>query len=127
MTDDEAWEFATGWAKAWNSHDLEAILGHFREDVEFRSPLAADLVPGSAGTILGKDALRAYWRTGLERLPDLHFELLGVYPGVDAVIIHYRNQAGRSVCEFLEFDAERVIRGHGCYAAPAATPPTAAP
>lgn len=42
----------------------------------------------------GKQALRAYWMLALERVPDLRFELLGVYVGVDTLVLNYRNQAG---------------------------------
>ena len=37
--------FANHWIKAWNSHDLEAILSHYAEDIVFLSPIAAALIP----------------------------------------------------------------------------------
>ncbi len=30
--------FAQEWLNAWNSHDLEAIMAHYAEDVIFYSP-----------------------------------------------------------------------------------------
>ena len=38
------------------------------------------------------DALRSYWEAGLQRIPDLHFEVLGFYMGIDTLVINYRNQ-----------------------------------
>jgi len=76
-------EFSRAWLAAFNAHDLEAVLDHFHDDVVFTSPVAARALPGSGGVVRGKQALRAYWMLTLERVPDLRFELLGVYVGVD--------------------------------------------
>lgn len=37
--------FADAWVRAWNAHDLEAVLDHFSHDVVFTSPVAARLLP----------------------------------------------------------------------------------
>jgi ketosteroid isomerase-like protein len=88
--------FVASWVEAWNSHDLEAILEHFAENVAFTSPMAARLIDGSEGVVQGKTALRGYWKEGLRRIPDLRFEVLDVYLGVDTLVINYRNQAAPS-------------------------------
>ncbi|MCF6385855.1 nuclear transport factor 2 family protein [Mycobacterium sp. MBM] len=108
-------EFAQEWVAAWNRHDVEAVLAHFHEDVVFTSPVAARVIPASGGLIRGKAALRDYWTTALAQLPDLHFEVLGVYRGVSSLVINYRNQAGGLVNEVLLFDGELVREGHGTY------------
>lgn len=108
-------EFADEWAAAWNRRDVEAVLAHFHDDVVFTSPVAAEIVTGSAGVVHGKAALREYWCAALEAVPDLHFEIVGVYRGVSTLVINYRNQKGGLVCEVLEFDGELVRRGHGTY------------
>ncbi len=117
----DAVEFAATWAAAWNAHDVEAVLSHFADDVTFSSPLAAEIVPGSGGVIRGKDALRSYWSEGLRRQPDLRFEVEGVYLGVDALVIHYRNQRGGLINEVLTFDGGLVASGQATYLA--VTPP----
>lgn len=111
----DARRFAESWAAAWNSHDLDRILNHFTDDVVFHSPVAARIVAGSDGIVRGMDALRAYWAEGLRLLPDLHFEVLEVYVGLNTVVINYRNQAGQLVNEMLTFDGERVSAGHAAY------------
>lgn len=118
MDTESARAFADAWAAAWNAHDLEAVLGHFTDDAVFASPKAVALVPGSDGVVRGKEALRAYWAEGLRRIPNLRFEVLGVYAGVGAVVIHYRNQDGGLVNEVLTIGAGGLADGgYGTYLA----------
>ncbi len=118
----EAQSFAASWLQAWNAHDLDGVVSHFAEDAVFSSPIAAKLVEGSEGIIRGKAALREYWREGLRRIPDLHFELLGLYVGQNTLVINYRNQSGGLVNEVLTFDGHLVTAGHGTYLAGDANP-----
>jgi hypothetical protein len=115
MDQDFARRFADEWLKSWNAHDLEAILRHFSDDVVFSSPLAQRIVEGSDGVIRGKDGLRAYWREGLRRNPELHFEIEGLYVGVTTLVIHYRNHSGGLVNEVLTLDGSLVVEGHATY------------
>jgi ketosteroid isomerase-like protein len=41
--------YADAWVRAWNAHDVEAVLAHFADDVVFTSPVAARVVPESGG------------------------------------------------------------------------------
>jgi hypothetical protein len=107
--------FVEQWVDAWNRHDLDAIMSHFAEDVVFTSPLAARIVDGSDGVVRGWEALRAYWAEGLRISPDLHFEIIATYVGINAIVINYRNQNGRMTNEVLVFDGPLVVSGHGTY------------
>lgn len=118
----EAQTFAESWLQAWNAHDLDAVLSHFTDDVVFTSPIAAKIVEGSDGVIRGKAALREYWQEGLRRIPDLRFELRGIYVGQTTLVINYRNQSGGLVNEVLTFDGHLVMAGHGTYLAGDANP-----
>ena len=111
----EAAGFADEWCAAWNRRDVEAVLAHFHDDVVFTSPYAAEFVPGSAGVVRGKAALREYWCAALAAVPDLHFDVIDVYRGVSVLVINYRNQKGGLVNEVLEFEGDLVRRGHGTY------------
>ncbi len=111
----EPGSFAEQWVAAWNRHDVDAVLGHFHDDVVFSSPVAARVVPDSGGVIRGKAALRNYWTAALKTMPDLHFEVLGVYRGESVLVINYRNENGALMNEVLEFDDGLVRRGHGTY------------
>jgi hypothetical protein len=113
--------FVDSWVTAWNAHDLDTLLTHFADDVTFRSPVAAQLL-GSDGVIRGKEALRAYWAEGLRRIPDLQFEVVGCYVGVDCLVINYRNQKGGLVNEVLTFEGPLVAEGYGTYLGEDANP-----
>src|SRR3954469_5242257 len=114
--------FTDAWLQGWNDHNLERILSHYAEDVVFTSPVAAQVLDGSAGIIRGKQALRGYWQEGLRRIPDLRFEVVAVYVGVDTLVINYRNQNGGLVNEVLSFAGDLVTSGHGTYASDTANP-----
>lgn len=113
----EARRFAGEWVAAWNARDAEAVLRHYADDVVFTSPTAARVVPESGGTVRGKDALRSYWTAALALNAELRFELLGVYVGVDTLVLHYRNQTGALICEVLTFRDGMVAVGHATHAA----------
>jgi ketosteroid isomerase-like protein len=105
--------FAERWVKAWNDHDVEAVLAHFADDAVFTSPLATRIFPDSGGVVRGKDALRQYWNAGVAANPALRFELLGVYAGAGTLVIRFRNEQGVDRCEVLTFDGDLVRTGHG--------------
>jgi ketosteroid isomerase-like protein len=107
--------FADEWVRAWNAHDVEAVLAHFHDDVVFTSPVAARVLPGTDGVVRGKAAVRHYWTEALKLLPDLHFDVIDVYQGQSLLVINYRNQRGQRVNEVLAFDGELVREGHGTY------------
>ncbi len=103
-------KFAEKWAADWNSHDLEAVLSHYSEDFSIETPMAEKLIPGSGGKISGKANVRAYWEIGLERISNLHFQILDVLTGIDSLTIYYINTAtGRKSAENLFFDADRKV------------------
>lgn len=111
----DARAFSQRWVQNWNNHDLEAVLRDFHDDVVFTSPVAAKLVPQTHGVVRGKAALRQYWTTAVERIPDLRFVVESVYQGIDTIVITYRNQNNAMVNEVLRFKDNAVIEGHGTY------------
>lgn len=110
-------EFASDWIESWNAHDLERILSHYTDDFEMASPYIARMVPGNAAGILkGKNSVRAYWQTGLERLPDLHFKLVEAFVGSDAIALRYHGAQGKTVIEVFFFaDDGRVRKASALY------------
>lgn len=115
----EAKTFAHEWLAAWNSHDLDRIMGHYDQDVEFRSPFMAVLGIEPSGVLRGAGPLRAYFAAGLARLPDLRFDLLHVLTGVGSLTIVYRTQRGWTVAEQMARDAGRVTAVSVYYSADA--------
>ena len=99
--------FASEWEAAWNSHDLDRILGHYAEDVVFRSQKAVTLVGN--GEVRGKQSLRTYWGKALAAQPNLKFTVGDVYEGHDMMVITYRNHNDVQAAETLRFGAEGLV------------------
>ena len=105
LTEAEVRELAAHWVQAWNSHDLAEIMSHYADDVILVSPAAARILNDPLGMVKGKDALRAYFKKGLEAYPNLQFDLLDVMWGLSSVVLYYVNQKGTKTGEFMEIDA----------------------
>ncbi|MHB8628046.1 MAG: nuclear transport factor 2 family protein [Aggregatilineales bacterium] len=110
-------QFADEWIAAWNSHNMGDILSHYEDDFEFASPLISKVVGEPSGRLKGKAAIGAYWSKALSQRPNLHFELLTIFMGVNSLVLHYQNQEGRHSAEAFEFGAGgKVIRSFANYA-----------
>lgn len=96
--------FAADWIDAWNSHDLERILGHYSDDFEMCSPLIVERMGIEAGMLKGKGAVRDYWKIGLD-VGNLRFELKDVLIGAAGLTLFYTNHRGQAVAETLIFGA----------------------
>jgi hypothetical protein len=103
LTEADADRFVAGWMEAWNSHDLETILAHYADDVEYYSPFIAQLADPS-GCLTGRAALQSYVAAALERFPDLHFDPpMHVAAGAGSVSFVYRSVNGMLAVETLVF------------------------
>ncbi len=91
ITEQKAEQIAREWIEAWNRHDLDAIISHYADDVEFTSPFFVKLLDNSSGTIKRKEALRSYFGKALAAYRDLKFDLVQVLTGVDSVTVYYRS------------------------------------
>jgi len=100
--------FASEWIDAWNAHDLDRVLVHYADDFEMRSPLIVTIAGEPSGRLKGKAAVRAYWRKGLQLLPDLHFELVSILAGVEGLTLMYRGHRGL-VAEVFRFSPDRTV------------------
>jgi ketosteroid isomerase-like protein len=109
LSENEVRKFADDWIRAWNSHDLDAIMSHYAPEVVLISPTAAKLLGDSSGTIKGKQAVRSYFERGLQAFPNLTFELLDVMWGISSVVLYYLNQKGTKTGEFMELDDNQKV------------------
>lgn len=116
MNDAQALAFARKHVETWNSHDLEAILAMYSESAELYSPLAASLRGDAA--VRGREALREYFVAGLQKYPELRFELVDTFLCQSSVTLLFKGAGGRLVCEVLFVDAtgkvERVFAHYRC-------------
>jgi hypothetical protein len=120
----EAWAWAAAECDAWNRRDLDAIMTRYADEVALSSPAVVTRLGRADGWLHGKAEVRAYFAMGLQA-PDLHFELVDVLFGVNALCMVFRRETGVTVCDIFELDAQdRVMRLLACYDRP--TVPTSA-
>ena len=88
------WGLWQSWLDAWNRRDLEGIVAHYAEDVEFVSQSVVDLGMGAAGSLRGKSALRDVFGAGLKLDVNLVFtpmEVVAVMLSVLTVVVLSQN------------------------------------
>ena len=99
-----AQKFAEEWIAAWNSHDMEAILQHYAEDIEITTPMIKLAGGMESASLKGKESVRKYWEKALEKIPDLHFELYEVTTGVNSIALYYKSVMNKNAIEVMFFD-----------------------
>ena len=118
MLVDEAWKAARDWCDAWNRRDLDAIMDHYSDDVEFSSPTVIKRWGIADGWLRGKAKVRENFAMGV-KVSNLRFELVDVLLGVNAMCVVYRRESGALVTDLVELDdngkGRRVI---ACYGSP---------
>jgi ketosteroid isomerase-like protein len=121
LTGEEADAFVADWMAAWNSHDLDRILGHYADDVEYYSPFIAQMAePGAAGAdgrLVGKDAVRGYFAAALARFATLHFDPpVHVAVGAGSISFVYGSVNNLTAVETLVFaPGSRVVARAHCH------------
>lgn len=99
-------EFSKNWIDSWNLHDIDSILSHYSDDFSLRSPAVQKVLGRGTGEIKGKDAIAAYWKMALAKFPQLRFELVSCYEGVNCLAIHYKGINGTLVIEVMRFNED---------------------
>ena len=98
-------QFAQEWVDGWNSHDLDRILVHYDDDVVLISPVALKLLDNKDGMVHGKTALRDYFLRGLQAFPNLRFDLIDVFTGVETIVVCYVNNVrGGKAAEVMQIN-----------------------
>jgi ketosteroid isomerase-like protein len=109
MMQQEVLIWSQRWIQDWNSHNLDAILAHYSEDVEFTSPFVVKLMDRSDGKLQGKSILKEYFAKGLATYPDLRFELIQVLVGVDSVVFYYHSVGDRLAAEYMQLNSAGLV------------------
>lgn len=110
MTKEFATAVARDWVGAWNAHDLEKTLSHYSEDFTIETPMAAKLYPQSYGIVVGKSEVRKYWPIGLEKSPNLKFEILDVLVGVNSTGLYlFNTSSNKKSVELMSFNSEMKV------------------
>jgi ketosteroid isomerase-like protein len=118
LTDADKIAAARHWVDAWNRHDLDAIMAHYADDVQFVASTVVVRWDRADGTLRGKDELREQFSRGLALVPELHFDLEDVLLAPNGYAVIYRRENGNRVIDSVQLDAEgRAARVHAYYAA----------
>ena len=100
-------QFTVKWEAAWNSHNINKIMGHYANDAVIISPIAGELLGNPM--VKGFDAIKSYFIKGLQAYPELKFKVLDVLYGEKSIVLYYINQNGIKAGEFMQFDADNKI------------------
>lgn len=77
------------WLDAFNEQDLEKLLGLYAEDAQHYSPKLKVRQPETNGLIVGKPALRAWWKDAFGRMPDLRYKGTSITANDERVFLEY--------------------------------------
>lgn len=108
-------DFAKEWLSAWNSHDLDKIMEHYSENIDFVSPIIQQMGINAEGKISNKNDLKEYFSKALQKYPDLHFEFYHELKGANSTVLFYRSVNNSFSAEYMELNnAEKVskVRAH---------------
>jgi len=118
MQMERARKAASDWCDAWNRRDLDAIMAHYADDVEFSSPTVVKRWGIADGWLRGSSKVRENFAIGV-KAPGLHFELVDVLLGVNSMCVVYRRENGALVTDLVELDANgKGRRVTACYGSP---------
>lgn len=120
MTTQQHMELARTWFRAFNEHNLEALLALYHDNAQHYSPKLKIRLPETNGLVTGKAALRAWWQDAFDRLPTLHYNNTTLTADNERVFMEYIRQVDNEpdmlVAEVLEIKdglivASRVYHG----------------
>lgn len=118
ITKQFAKSFADEWVNAWNNKDIEAIMGHYVDNVVFSSPFILKAQINDKGTVQGKSELRKYFERALEKNPDLHFDLKQIMVGIKSITLIYTRKRTMLASETMILnDKGKVVEGLSHYSA----------
>ena len=110
-----AGRFVEAWCASWCRVDIDAVVAHFAESAEMRSPLALKLT--GSPVVSGAENIRAYWQRaygGIESA-DLRILAWGWDDTIARLTVWWQLGDTRA-SEFMDFDGEgRVVRSEAFY------------
>ena len=115
ITEEQADDFAKDWIASWNAHDLDRVMSHYDNNVEYYSMFLLKLTDNQTGMLQGKDNVKQYLAKGLDAYPDLQFKLLNVFLGVASVTLHYESVNNLIAAEVFEINNQGVASRVQCH------------
>jgi hypothetical protein len=97
---------ARKWLGCFDTHDLDTLVGLYALDARHTSPKLRVQRPETGGYLVGREALRGWWREAFTRLPQLRYEEKTLTADGDRVFMEYLRhvpgEADLPVAEVLE-------------------------
>ncbi len=113
MTAEANLHVARAWLRAFNAHDIDALVALYADNATHTSPKIRAMHPDTGGRLEGRAALHGWWRDAIARLPTLRYEATALTADEDRVFLEYlRHVAGEPpmpVAEVFEVQAGRIV------------------
>jgi hypothetical protein len=99
------------WMRAFNAHDVDALIALYHSDATHTSPKIRALYPETGGKLVGHAAIAAWWRGAIERTPGLRYEETAITANTERVVLEYvRHADGAAPMPVAEaFDIEGAL------------------
>lgn len=104
---------AINWFEAFNTQDLEKLLSLYHQDAKHYSPKLKIRKPETNGLVVGKDAMRAWWKDAFDRLPSLKYVVTSLTANDNRIFMEYirkvDNEEDMLVAEVLEVEYGLIV------------------
>lgn len=101
-------EIIADWVDAWNCHDLDRIMAHYAEEIEFTAQTVVARWGKPDGKLIGKTELRRHFEKGLELAPSIHFEIDQILWSPNGYAVLYHRENNNRVLDAVELNAENL-------------------
>ncbi|WP_396149638.1 nuclear transport factor 2 family protein [Flavobacterium sp.] len=113
MNSQEITSIAYKWFEAFNQHNLEQLLSLYDDNAQHFSPKLKIRKPETNGLVIGKEAMREWWKDAFDRLPTLHYKVTSLTANTDRVFMEYvrsvENEEDMLVAEVLEIRDGKIV------------------
>ena len=107
--------FVAAWCANWCKVDIDAVVAHFAEGAEMRSPLALKLT--ESPVVAGAENIRAYWQRAYGDIESADLKILAwSWDDTIARLTVWWQLGDTRASEFMDFDGDgRVVRSEAFY------------
>ncbi|WP_298243361.1 nuclear transport factor 2 family protein [uncultured Bradyrhizobium sp.] len=107
--------FVAAWCANWCKVDIDAVVAHFADDAQMRSPLALTLT--GSPVVSGAENIRAYWQKAYGHIESADLKILSwSWDDTIARLVVWWQLGDVRASEFMDFDdAGRVVRSEAFY------------
>jgi hypothetical protein len=108
------------WIRAWNNHDINAIISLYSDNIEFKSPKINAVYPNKTDAIIyNKSELKDYFSLGLQKFSKLHFVPIDFIIKGNTILLEYYstpdNMTRWSVVEKFELKDGLILKSSVFY------------